>query len=322
MKLIKNSILVLSGLLLLASCNGGGNKGISSMTSEATSEATSEITSEVTSEATSEATSEVTSEATSEATSEEETSEATSEEESSDTGDVSSESKSSEESSSHEMPVITDWKDEDYVCERGKFEGFFDEIGFGRFLSTGREFEMSYQSAYSKDPSFTISVSNPDLVEIVHKNPRSAIFTLITKAAGDFILTLEDAQEVLVYRNIVRIRDPFTPEEMPEAVYNIDYFKTPDEWVAYLGEFRLVFTETDPMHGTLSGGDDLEQGVVISFDAEYSEYQDYRDAYLFTCTETSTNASSTDVAAILITRCADLIYVYEKSGLLTYVTAR
>lgn len=214
-----------------------------------------------------------------------------------------------------------DFDEKDYICQGGSYGGFFLDVNVGRYLASGSEYEFIFRSSYSVDTSYTINISKPQLAE--YQMITSDSFNLITKnATGDFILKIENAKGLLVYRNVIRVRKPYTPEEMGEALYNVDKYVTPSGYGGYLGDFRLSFTSANPIEGSLTGGDDYEQDIRITFSMTFDEYIPAYDAYGFVVTEISSSASYTKLTYINVARCLDSIYLYDSNGLLTILQAQ
>ena len=214
-----------------------------------------------------------------------------------------------------------EFADADYICKGGSYGGFFAEVNVGRAIAHSTTYEFVFESSYSSDKSFEITVSNPRLAAANKTGERE--FTIATaEAIGDFILKIENAQGILVYRNVIHVKRSYTPEYMPNRLFNIDYFQSAKEYERWYGSWRLSFTGyEDGLVGSLTGGDELEQNVTISFSATYGEFVEGADAYLFNVTTISTTAKQTEVIYFLITRCSDSMYVYEDSGLLAILNA-
>ena len=105
---------------------------------------------------------------------------------------------------------------------------------------------------------------------------------------------------------------------------NIDVCSSPEEYAAYIGSWRLTVTEfsTTDFTATLTGGDDYEQNVSISFTATYDTYVPYFDGYSFTIKTTKSTAKLTVLTGLVVARCSDYMYMYVEDGLLTMLTAR
>lgn len=209
-----------------------------------------------------------------------------------------------------------DFKEEDYICSNGSYGGMFLDVNVGRNLCDNSTYEFVYTSSYTVDTSFTVKCTPAALanVEITSENR----FNLKTNEhTGDFIMKIENAQGLLVYRNVVHVRKAVPVEEVGNELFNKDVYKSDPTLVEYIGSWRLSFTSASPLVGAITGGDDLEQGVTISFELTYEDYQKNFDCYHYKAKTISTTASQTDITMLMIARCLDYIYVYEDSGLLT-----
>lgn len=241
------------------------------------------------------------------------TSVSTSEPTSAPTSLSTSESQSSAPTSKSEMPTV-DWDDKDFVAKGGNYGGFFTEINIGRQLCSDSSYTFLFQSSLAGRKDFTVKVSNPDLAEAV-KDGLNHGFSLNTKAVGDFILTIENADEILVYRNIVRVRKAIALDEMDDYLQNVDKFVSPAEYEKYYGSYRLAFildkTVSDKVTGTLKGSDDYDQNVNIVFTYEYEMFLEDRDCYSYKLTTIYQGTDLTYIEYFNITRCGDWMYVYE-----------
>ena len=215
---------------------------------------------------------------------------------------------------------------EDYICEGGTYSGYFDEINMGRKLCSNSYYELYFQSSLKNDKSYTVKISKPELAKV--ENQSNTSFKLVTTAKkGSFILTIKNANGVLVYRNQVKVETPCSIDKLGDKLFNSSTFVTDPQYIHYLGDWRLMFVSDNPITGSFVGGDDLEQDVTITFsftESDLIEFIDYRDAYFFSVTTiSSTSAGDTSIGYLQIARALDVIYIYETSGyLLTYVSAQ
>ena len=216
-----------------------------------------------------------------------------------------------------------EFKDKDAIQQSGSYGETFSDIGVGRYLANDTSYLFSYESS-NVNPAFEIFISNPNLATATMEEGSNKNFTIKTaNAIGDFILKIEDADGMLVYRNIVHVRRSYTAEYMPQRLYNVDYYGSLEILASIYGSWRLTFTDyKDGLVGTFSGGDDYEQNVSVTFSATYDSYVAYYDAYLFNITITKTNAKQTNIVAFLVARCADYLYMYVEDGLVAMLTAR
>lgn len=212
-----------------------------------------------------------------------------------------------------DYPIIE--VEEGYCFSRGgSYSGFFIEVGIGRKLGTNGEYEFNLTPSVGGE--FTVEISVPQLASI---EMFGNYFTLTThQYTGDFIMKIKNSADLLIYRNVIRVRKAYSYSEVPQALYDVDkYTTTFDSTVQYVyGTWNLIFTSANPISGTLAGGDDMEQNVNITFDMTYIGTDETTDCYEYQMTTKTTTASSTEVVGMLVTRCLDMIYVYEDSGLL------
>ena len=213
---------------------------------------------------------------------------------------------------------------EDYISEKGSYGGFFSEIYMSRSLANDSTYEFEYSSSYTVDKSFTVSISKPGLASFTLTG-ETTFDIKTTHGVGDFILTIKNAIGELVYRNVVHVRQSYEIEAVPKALFKVDVYKTSSDWGGYIGDWRLSFISSNPLTGSFAGGDDQDQGVSISFTAEYVQYVEWSDCYLFNVTTTKTNTEMTKLTELAVARCLDVIYVYfdvsNESHLLTVLNA-
>ncbi len=210
-----------------------------------------------------------------------------------------------------------DFDKEDAIQEGGSFGEWFVEIYYGRNLASDGEYLFSFASSYKADTSYTINISNEKLAT-AEKGDNNT-FTISTKhAIGQFILKIYNAQNAICYRDVITVKKGYSKDEIVEASYNVDIFKTPTLFTAIYGNFTMSVISTSPYSAVLTGGDDMEAGITISFDSEFDSFDEDRDGYWFQSTETSSTSSqkTTTVGGFLITRPCEAIYVYEQSGYL------
>ena len=208
----------------------------------------------------------------------------------------------------------------DYICDSGSYGGFFLDVNVGRYLGNDTTYEFSYTSNYTADLSFSILISKPNLASYEMTGQKT--FDLkIAHGVGDFLLELEDAQGILVYRNVIKVRKSYSIDEAPKKLFSVDKYQTPAGYGSYAGDWRLSFTSASPLVASFAGGDELEQNVSISFSAKFSKYESAIDCYRYNVTTISTNATQTTVAFIRVARCLDTIYVYESGNIITILTA-
>ena len=209
-----------------------------------------------------------------------------------------------------------DFSEADYICTGGSYGGQFAEVNVGRYLADSTTYEFRYESSYSADPSYTIRIA-PEALATATTVDTTKFNIATNEHTGDFILKIENALGELVYRNVVHVRKAIPQEDMARMLYNSSNFKSMKDYERFYGSWRMSFTAQDPLTGAISGGDDLEQNVKITFTLKFEEMSDYYDTYIYTVNTVSTNATQTEITTIMFARCLDWVYVYEESGLLT-----
>lgn len=218
-----------------------------------------------------------------------------------------------------EYPEIT-WDEKDYICN-GSAGGWFTEISVGRYLSVGRSFDFTFKTGNTRDKSFTVKSSNPNVALPTNKGDKKN-FILTCNGIGDTILTIEDADEMLVYRNIIRVRKAYSLSNIAEGLYKTDKFVSPAGWESWLGSYTVTFTEKNPITGIMKGTDDYEGQIVThNFTLKYDMYYEPTDCYCYNVDKFETTSSITTLTQIAITRALDTIYIYDGEGvLITWVS--
>lgn len=197
----------------------------------------------------------------------------------------------------------------------------FTDTTMGRYLATGHKYLFNYHTDNSSDPDYTVSISNENVAEVEYVLDDYDNFYIQTKAAGDFIITIYDADEMLSWRSKIMVRNPYGPEEIFQALYRVDKFVTCPGFEFAYGDWSLTFTSYKPdLIGTLSGGDDYERDVTFTFiadydreDDEFEPYDEFRDAYIMWVEVTEKN-TATELYCIYVSVTLDRIFVYYWAG--------
>ncbi|MCQ2801979.1 MAG: hypothetical protein MJ222_05095 [Bacilli bacterium] len=216
------------------------------------------------------------------------------------------------------IPTI-DWDEKDYICKGGSYGGYFSDVNVERMLCVDTSYEFMFESSHATDKSFTIVSTNPNIANWVKREDNPKMFNLDCKAQGDIILTIENADGILVYRNIIRVRNAIATDKMNDYLRSVDRFETPREYVAYLGDYKMSFDYLEEFDnkfaGILKGGDDYDSNVNIIFTLEYEEDLPERDCYLYKLTTLYTETSLTYIGYLDIARAGDWLYMYEDETL-------
>lgn len=212
------------------------------------------------------------------------------------------------------IPTI-DWDEKDYLCKGGSYGGYFSDINVGRILCTGTSYDFMFESSHATDKSYTVISTDTSICEPVVASSTSKMFDLSCKKQGDVIITIENCDGILVYRNIVRVRKPIAVDEMGDYLSSVDKFVIPQEYEYYLGSYKLSFDYFDEydgeLCGTFKGGDDYDSNVLIIFSLEYELLLDDRDCYSYKLETLSSNSQLTFIGYLNISRAGDWLYLYE-----------
>ncbi len=197
--------------------------------------------------------------------------------------------------------------------EKGSIGGYLIDIATGSYLEVGCTFKCSYSTSLS-DKTVTIKSSKTDVMEI--KVIDQTNFNIVTKAPGDAILTIYDADGIVSYNKIIHVRTPYTPEEVMNAVAYYDVYTSSGIY----GNYRFVVTDVNKYFTTavISGAEKTATSDGKSeFDMEYEEVAEggtfEGHFYRFTCSVNNSQDEDylgDDIKEVYISKCADRILVY------------
>lgn len=213
------------------------------------------------------------------------------------------------------------------VQEGGHYSEGFEDVPF-RYFANDSRYLFIFQSDVTSNPSFTVESSRPDSVTIEMDETDVSKFYVITHNPGDSIIRIFSSEEMLVYRDVIRVRTGFSKEEVLKAVYYYDVYTTPKEWEPYFGTWSFSTTNyEEPVDCVISGKDGEVEitTITLNFTLEYLEYRERGDIYFFLTTYSDVSSSGeTSIFGVGISRCAEYLYVYYKhegqGSLLTMLT--
>lgn len=228
------------------------------------------------------------------------------------------------------IPTI-DWDEKDYVSKGGSYGGYFSDVNVERKLCTDTTYDFMFESSHATDKSYVVKSTNSSIGEVVRREGDNKNFDIKCKAQGDIILTIENADGILVYRNIVRVRNAIKTDDMNTYLRNVDRFETPQEYAVYFGTYKMSFDFLDEFDGKfcgiLKGGDDYDPNVNKIFTIEFDTLLPDRDCYSYKLTEIYTETQLTFIEYLNISRAGDWMYLYEDEtvgtgGLLTMLVPK
>ena len=192
------------------------------------------------------------------------------------------------------------------IIEGGNYGGYFIEINNNRLLSNNSSYDCTFESSNSRK-EFKITSSRPESITVEKGNNENRDIIFKTHAPGDSIIQIYDADEMLVYRKVLRVRQAYTQETIEDAIYENDKYLG----YKYLGNHKMSFTETQPLVGIFSGSDDFESNMKIKFQATYVAYHKDKDVFEFTLETLERDETSTTLlTSFLVSPTADVIYLY------------
>lgn len=215
----------------------------------------------------------------------------------------------SEQNSAPEEPGIVEipFDDEDMICS-GSVGYDLSDANINRYFAEDTIYTGSF--SYGHSSSYRYTSSREESLTIETSGSSLNTFSMVTHKPGDSILSIYDDEDMLVYRNIIRVRKAYEPEEIPQALYDFDVFKG----YRMFGNHRLDFSNVDPFEGVLSGTDDVEISPMnIVFQATYAGLNEMFDMYEFDLDVVTANeGSQTKVTTLLVSRTADFVILYYR----------
>ena len=212
------------------------------------------------------------------------------------------------------IPTI-DWDEKDYICKGGSYSGYFADVNVERKVCVGSSYDFSFESSHASDKSYSVFSTDVSIAEPVKRPGSDKVFALNCKKQGDIILTIENADGILVYRNIIRVRNAIKVDEMDTYLSSADKFVIPQAYQQFLGTYRLSFDFFDEydgkLCGTLKGGDDYDSNVFIVFSLQYETFLEVGDFYSYKLDTLSSTSQLTYIGYLNISRAGDWLYLYE-----------
>ena len=192
------------------------------------------------------------------------------------------------------------------IVEGGSNGGYFIEINTERLLAENSSYHCTFEASNPKK-NIRVESTRPESITVeLGSNPNRDII-LKTHAAGDSIIKIYDADEMLVFRKVVRVRNAYSQEEIEDVLYDNDLYLG----MKFLGDHRITFTETDPLVGIFSGSDDFEKNMRIKFETTFTSYLEDRDVYQYNLEITDRDDHSTTIIKTLqIAPTGDVMYLY------------
>ena len=199
------------------------------------------------------------------------------------------------------------------IIEGGSYGGYFIEINTERLLSENSSYNCTFEAS-NPNKAIRVESTRPESITVEFGNNPNRDIILKTHHAGDSIIKIYDADEMLVYRKVVRVRKAHAQEEMEDLLFDNDLYLG----MKFLGDHRITFTETNPLVGIFSGSDDFEQNMRIKFETKFDSYLEDRDVYQYTLeTIDRDQYSTTDIKTLQVSPTGDVMYLYYGSeGLL------
>jgi len=162
----------------------------------------------------------------------------------------------SETTSSSEPMIIIDLPSDEIITTKGNQGGYMTDINVGSKLPTNHTYLCTFTPSLLNTTINVVS-GNSDIatIEMVEKNS----FNIITKKAGDFILTIFDSNSMIAYNNVVSVRNPYTADEILEKVYEQDPFVSS----GLLGAYKFAVSNYNGKNGTgVISGHELEESTT------------------------------------------------------------
>lgn len=164
-----------------------------------------------------------------------------------------------------------DFNSEEAIQKSCSISGALLDIDIGRWLCQGLTYSCTVSTDLT-DQNITFSSSNTDVLEVTLVENSINQLTLNAVQVGDSILRVFNAEGVLVYRNIVRVRPKKTVDEMFDYLVEVDHFQA----YGFNGDASITFTEvvengdSKQINGIYAGYDGSTYLGSITFEAEYA----------------------------------------------------
>lgn len=200
------------------------------------------------------------------------------------------------------------------IISGGSASGYLIELISDRFVGENERYDCTFESNLA-DKTIRVESSDESHATIERVEDSNSKFYIVTHKAGDFVLKIYDADDVLCFRKIVRVRPTYSETDILKVITYAEYFKSIPEFAGYLGDWSASFYKGDK--GTecvMKGGDDFEQKVQVTFQLEFVEYWAPTGCYIFNAKTLSSNAQSTTITEICISAQADVAYTYYETG--------
>lgn len=217
---------------------------------------------------------------------------------------TSSPQPTSQPTTSQSIPLVELETEE--IIEGGSYGGYFIEINTERLLSENSVYNCTFEASNPKK-NIRVESTRPESVTVELGKNQNRDIILKTHAAGDSIIKIYDADEMLVYRKVVRVRKSYTQNEIEDVLFENDLYLG----MTFMGNHRITFTETNPLVGIFSGFDDFEKNMRIKFETNFVAYLEDRDVYQYSLEITDRDEYSTTIIKTLqISPTADVMYLY------------
>lgn len=197
---------------------------------------------------------------------------------------------------------------EDRISD-GASGGWLTDVDMGRFFAEDTTFVAAY--VYGHSASYRYASSREDSVTIEKDENSLGTFNIITHKPGDSILSIYDDRDMLVYRNIIRVRKAYNEIDIAQVLFDFDVYKG----FKLLGNHRVTFTTTSPLTGILGGTDDVEvTPMSIVFEAAtYVGLDEEKDMHEFLVDVVSANeGSQTKITRLKVSRTGEFLALYYR----------
>ena len=212
-----------------------------------------------------------------------------------------------DETSTSEEEEIVELTTEEVAT--GSYGGWFIDINVNRFLATDSSYNVSYSSNNVMDKSIRVTTSRPESLTVERIEGDNSNFIIHAHKAGDSVLCIYDAEDILVYRHVVRVRKKCNLDEIEKLVYNYDIYNV---MFASLGQYHLTFGE-NPFQVTVSGSDEIETNMTVRSKLTFFQYNANMDAYGYRMEVIERDeTSTTDLVECYISVTGDEVFVYYK----------
>lgn len=195
------------------------------------------------------------------------------------------------------------------IYEGGTDSGRLVDIDANAFCRENFSYYCSFTTNQT-DKSLSFKVSDPEIITVDGDSP-DGNFYLQTHKSGNAILEIYNSQDMIVYRNVVRVRPMVAEEDLNSYLYEANSFVSICDYFTF-SHYQLMFISEDT--AILAGYDEVDSSASYRFTYILEGYSEYDDFYYFKIDTISSNVS-TRLTEFMLSSTGDMLMVYYDSGM-------